>query len=282
VEALLQAARSEYPENPDLAQAEQAYRTTSGSALALSDRLPFEPETVLIPAGPFWMGSDDGPEHERPRHEVNLPAYRIGKYPVTNTQYAEYLRRNPQAPQPDMKHWFQRQPKPGLGNFPVVNLSWQAALDYCRWLAQATGLAYSLPSEAQWEKAARGSAGRSYPWGDEWRPGCANFGGAQPTAVDAHPDGASPNGCLDLLGNVEEWTSTLWGADERTLAFPYPYRWDDGREETTVSQFRIHRGGSYRNAPQTVRATTRGAIHQESKVPWRGLRVVINLARGET
>jgi len=239
-------------------------------------RQSFEPETILIPAGPFWMGSDDA-EYERPRHQVTLSTYRIGKYPITNTQYAEFLKRNPQIAQPDMKHWFQRQPKKGLGNFPIVNLNWQEALDFCRWLAQETGRAYSLPSEAQWEKAARSDDGRSYPWGNQWQIGCANLAGTQPSAVDTYPDGASPYRCLDLLGNVEEWTSTLWGADERTLDFPYPYQAGDGREAVTVSQFRIHRGGSYRSPQVTVRATTRSAIHQGSKVPWRGFRVVLNV-----
>lgn len=244
---------------------------------ATIERHPFEPETILIPAGHAWLGSDDGPEHERPRHQVMLPVYRIAKYPITNTQYAAFLKHNPQAPQPDLQFWFQRQPKPGMGNFPVVNLTWQAALAYCRWLAQVTERAYALPSEAHWERAARGREGRLYPWGDEWCANCANFGNPQITAVDAYPAGVSLDGCYDLLGNVEEWTSTLWGANERELAFPYPYRADDGREDPGVSPWRVLRGGSYRNPPQSVRATTRSASHPESKVPWRGFRVVINI-----
>lgn len=239
---------------------------------------PFEPITVLIPAGHFVMGSEEGASDERPCHELFLSVFRIGIYPVTNREYGEFLKRNPQVRQPDLKHWFQRRPKAGMERLPVVNLNWQEAWAYCRWLGEVTSRAYALPSEAQWEKAARGGDRRRYPWGEEWQAGCANVNGVQTTPVDAHALGLNPYGCYDLLGNVEEWTSTVWSVDEQSSPFAYPYRSDDGREESAISGLRVHRGGSYRTAPEEIGCTTRRAIHQDSRVPWRGLRVVINQA----
>lgn len=256
VDALLHAAHNEYPENTDLAHAEQAYRAVEEQTVLLLDRLPFEPETVLIPAGPFWMGSAD--VSEWPRHEVTLPAYRIGKYPLTNTQYAEFLKQNPQQEEPRKAGWFLRKPPKGREQHPVVGVSWHDAVAYCRWLSQVTGRSYRLPSEAEWEKAARGPEGRRYPWGDDWRDNCANVNSSGTTTVDHFPTGGSSYGCFDLIGNAQEWTSSPWAEGDPQSAY-------------------VLRGGSFRSQPGEVCCSSREWIHPDSKVLWRGFRVVLTL-----
>ncbi|GIK42054.1 MAG: hypothetical protein BroJett011_58870 [Chloroflexota bacterium] len=264
-------------------------------------RLPFEPETILIPAGPFLLGSlpgDNIPVEETPQHEVVLPGYQIGQYPVTNAQYAEFIKREKQQEPPKKTGWFLREPPADKLDHPVVGVSWTDAQAYCRWLSDQTGRTYRLPTEAEWEKAAswveeQGSGGlpgaersagerkRQYPWGDEWEDGHCNFGSDDTTAVTAYPEGVSPYGCYDMLGNVQEWTSTLWGSDPKENAFPYPYRASDGREEANPTHlhrvYRVYRGGSFRDEPGKLRCSVRGNSDPESKIRWRGFRVVLEL-----
>lgn len=246
--------------------------------------LPFEPETVLVHAGPFLMGSlpgDNIPAEETPHHEVILPAYRIGQYPVTNAQYAEFIKREKQQEPPKKTGWFLREPPADKLDHPVTGVSWTDAQAYCRWLSGQAGRTYRLPSEAEWEKAARGGDGRSYPWGNEWTDGRCNYGSEDTTTVTAHPEGTSPCGCYDMLGNAQEWTSTLWGSDPKENAFPYPYRPTDGREETNPTHlhrvYRIYRGGSFRDEPAKLRCSARGNSDPESKIRWRGFRVVMEV-----
>jgi iron(II)-dependent oxidoreductase len=256
--------------------------------------LPFEPETILIPAGPFSMGSLPGdtiPAEETPQHEVSLPAFRMGQHPVTNVHYAEFIKREKQQEPPKKTGWFLREPPADKLDHPVVGVSWADAQAYCRWLSAQTGRTYRLPTEAEWEKAASwveeqggGGAGgqkRRYPWGNEWQDGRCNFGGDDTTPVTAFPEGVSPYGCYDMLGNVQEWTSTLWGSDPKENAFPYPYRASDGREEANPAHlhrvYRIYRGGSFRDEPARLRCSVRGNSDPESKIRWRGFRIVLEL-----
>lgn len=241
-------------------------------------RKPFEPETILIASGSFVMGSNTDADNEKPQHTLQLPDYRIGKYPVTNAQYTEFLKRNPKQGEPQGAQWFLRQPPKGQAQHPVVSVSWHDALAYCQWLSQETGRPYRLPSEAEWEKAARGPDGHCYPWGDTWTEECCNIASTGTTPVDQFPAGASVDGCLDLLGNVEEWTNTLWGDNLNQSEYPYPYQSDDGREERrppAVRTYRIHRGGSFRKAASEVRCSARGASSADSTLLWRGFRIVL-------
>lgn len=245
-------------------------------------RLPFEPETILIPAGPFLMGSlpvSTVPAEETPQHEVNLPAFQIGQYPVTNTQYAEFIKRQRQQEPPKKTGWFLREPPADKLDHPVVGVSWADAQAYCRWLSDQTGRPYRLPTEAEWEKAARGTDGRLYPWGNEWLPGRCNFDSDDTTSVTAFSEGVSPYGCYDMLGNAQEWTSTLWGSDPKENVFSYPYRASDGREEANPTHFhrvyRVYRGGSFRDEPARLRCSVRGNSDPESKIRWRGFRIVL-------
>jgi formylglycine-generating enzyme required for sulfatase activity len=196
-------------------------------------------ELVRIPAGEFLMGSDDGPKEERPQHRVHLDEYYIAKHPVTNAQYRRFIEatahRTPQYL--DEKRF--NQP-----NQPVVTVTWYDAMAYCKW----AGL--RLPTEREWEKAARGTDGRKWPWGDDPpdEKRC-NFGenvGAT-TEVGSYPDGASPYGCLDMAGNVWEWCMSKWRES-------YEEEPDDSGEG---EELRILRGGAWWNDANAVRCSRR-------------------------
>ena len=156
---------------------------------------------VSVPAGPFRMGRDDGAEDERPARIVHLDAFYIDRTEVTNAQYKAFCDSTrhlyPNNPAWDV-NYFQAQP-----NAPVINITWDQARAYCEWAGK------QLPTEAQWEKAARGADGQLYPWGNEYVAGRANMGAGddhhRAAPVAAFPEGASPYGALDMVGNVWEW-----------------------------------------------------------------------------
>ncbi len=125
---------------------------------------------ILIPAGEFLMGSDpqkdsDTEDNEQPQHLLYLPDYYLGKTPVTNAQYRAFVQATGYQRPED---WAEGRPPRDKEDHPVVNVSWYDAVTYCRWLSEVTGKSYSLPSEAEWEKGARGTDGRIYPWGNQW------------------------------------------------------------------------------------------------------------------
>lgn len=246
-------------------------------------RRPFEPETVAVPAGAFLMGSPTGtgvPDDEQPQHTVELDYFRIGRYPITNREYAAFIKAQPEWPAPVKVGWFLREPPADLLDHPVVGVTWYDALAYCRWLSEETGKNYRLPSEAEWEKAARGLEGLLYPWGNEWLDGYCNAGSDHLTPVDAYPAGVSPYGCYDLLGNVQEWTTTLWGDDRQRPGYAYPYQTTDGRENLADDPHRprlrrIHRGGSFKDAPAALRCAARDHDRPTSANMARGFRIVL-------
>lgn len=253
--------------------------------------LPYEPETVVVPAGQFLMGSN--PEQsasgdEEPQHQVYLPVYRIGVHPVTNAQYQAFLEYNPQYEPPRKTGWFLRQPPPDKLEHPIVGVTWQDALSYCEWLSHQSGRAYRLPTEAEWEKAARGTQGNRYPWGEDWEEGACNKNGKDTSPLNAFPSGMSPFGCHDMVGNVQEWTSTIWGASKKECDFPYPYQSQDGREDLQAEQrmprvYRVHRGGSFEDPQDKLTCAVRDCAISESATKGRGFRVVLEIpAEGET
>jgi formylglycine-generating enzyme required for sulfatase activity len=132
------------------------------------------PPLCTVPAGPFHMGSDleqdsGAYENEKPQHSVTLSTFQIGKFPVTVAEYACFVRATKRSvPKSINKEWTWAQQLSGRLDHPVVNVSWHDAIAYAEWLAERTGQPWRLPSEAQWEKAARGTDGRIYLWGDEW------------------------------------------------------------------------------------------------------------------
>ncbi len=217
------------------------------------------PAMVHIPAGEFLMGSnpqkvENAMGWEQPRHRVFLPDYYLSKTPVTQAQYALFVAA---CDQPAPPYWGGQVPPEADRNHPVVDVSWYEALAYCAWLSEQGPKRYRLPSEAEWEKGARGpwmaeelfESDRTYPWGDRWDPRKCNTresGHEATTPVDVYPKGVSPYGLLDMAGNVWEWTRSLWGPDPASPAFVYPYDPNDGREnvEAGADVFRVLRGGS--------------------------------------
>jgi formylglycine-generating enzyme required for sulfatase activity len=165
---------------------------------------------------------------------------------------------------------------PERANHPVVNVTWHEALAYTRWLAEATGKPYRLPTEVEWEKATRGDKDkREYPWGDRFDPKKVNMSigreqveGTSPVGI--YPGGGSPYGILDLSGNVWEWCSSLYR--------DYPYDPDDGREHLEVKGYRVARGGSWAVSDGTVaRCSSRGPIHPADFDVSLGFRVCVAL-----
>jgi len=289
-----------------------------------------------IPAGKFRMGtSNDEAERlkaqeaeswddEKPQHEVEVSAFAIGQYPVTNAEYRLFIA-DPDYGNPDYwpgeaglwlngqtdlekyvamlsdkelqesyRSWLKNRPPPkrrqpyywdspqwNAANQPVVGVTWYEAQAYCLWLTArlraakliAADQRIYLPTEAQWEKAARvhpgqtGSLsyvdGRLWPWGDEWDADKCNsteskFGGATP--VGMYPNGASGYGLQDMVGNVWEWTSTVWGKSSEAPDFAYPYRSDDGREDPNAVALRAVRFGSWSLNRRDCRAAVRNWV----------------------
>jgi len=252
-------------------------RLAAGFALARDDpRYDDEgwmPEMVEIPAGPFRMGSNDADRDarndEKPQHEIDLPTYFIGRTPVTNAQWRRFVvqdgytnrdywtesgwewREREKIRQPD--YW--DNPKFNGDNQPVVGISWYEAVAYCRWLSDVTGQAFYLPSEAEWEKAARGPDGRIYPWGNDWQPGYCNseeLGLGRTAPVGSFPAGAGPYGALDMVGNIWEWCATKWGKK-------YPYKLEQEWHVRYLdgTNNRVIRGSSWYNDRTRVRCASR-------------------------
>jgi formylglycine-generating enzyme required for sulfatase activity len=156
---------------------------------------------------------------------------------------------------------------------------------YCTWLSKMTGKAITLPSEAQWEKAAHGREDqREFPWGEEWKEGYCNtdeLGLNDTTPVGIFPEGASPYGCLDMAGNVWEWTISLYGPytkAEIKLQFGYPYEPEDGREnmQTGDDMSRVVRGGSFSRNRDDARCVVRHVPQPANLWSRSGLRVVVS------
>jgi formylglycine-generating enzyme required for sulfatase activity len=212
------------------------------------------PPLCEVPAGEFLMGSN--PQHdaeaqvrEQPQQTVHLAAYLIGRFPVTVAEYACFVRTGRREPE-DWQYQLARL------DYPVVNVSWHDAMAYAAWLARVTGQPWRLPTEAEWEKAARWDPAaryaRIYPWGDRFdrsRCNTRESGIGRTTPVGKYPTGASPCGSQDMAGNVLEWTSSVYK--------PYPYTADAGRENPASAGRRVLRGGSWGVFPQGARAAVR-------------------------
>ncbi|MDY6875415.1 MAG: SUMF1/EgtB/PvdO family nonheme iron enzyme [Chloroflexota bacterium] len=212
---------------------------------------PIHLELVRVPAGEFLMGGDKSKDkkaydYEQPQHRLHVSEFYIGKYPVTNAQYAAFVRATKQQVP---RHWKKGKIPSGKGNHPVVYVAWYDALAFCEWLSRETGKDFCLPTEAEWEKAARGTGGRIYPWGNgQPTAELCNFGNniGRTTPVGQYsPQGDSPYGCADMAGNVWEWTRSLWGKDWAKPDFGYPYNPTDGRENLKAEVLRVLRGGSF-------------------------------------
>ncbi len=228
---------------------------------------------VPIPAGKFLMGSRKDNklayDNEKEQHTVEIAKdYWIGQFPVTNEQYDLFIQaKNGKHPVSDRKK---------KKDHPVVNVSWNDAQAYCKWLNEThgaelpKGYSFRLPTEAEWEKAARGEYGNEWPWGNEFDPSKCNSseggkGGTTPVGAYS-PAGDSPYGAADMAGNVWEWTQSLYK--------DYPYRAGDGREDLKASGSRVLRGGSWNNGRNLARCSVRFRDAPDSFYPLVGFRVV--------
>ena len=225
-----------------------------------------------VPAGEVRLGNDPrayaGPAlaGEVPLHEVDLPGFELSLTPVTNAQYARFVRA---TGHPDPGHWSGNDAPAELAEHPVTHVDWLDARAFCGWAGGR------LPTEAEWEKAARSDDGRLYPWGAT-EPGgdlltfARGSKEGSTTPVGAYPLGASPYGALDMAGNVWEWVGSVYRA--------YPYRHDDGREDPRVAEPRVLRGGSYASpGARWVRCASRSRSYPSRRQAHIGFRV----ARGD-
>lgn len=231
------------------------------------------PETLHIPEGEFTMGYFDErfrfvdlPSLREGKHRIWLPSFGIGKYPVTNYQFAEFVDdrgyhkkeywteagwvwRTSKAVQ-FPAYW--ADPKWNVSSCPVVGISWYESSAYCKWLSEKTGRKFHLPSEAEWEKAARGTDGRDWPFGNDPDQATINSlesGIGETTVVGLFPEDRSPFGLHDCAGNVWEWCNSIY--------LDYPYSSEDGREDIEGNRPRCHRGGSWLNPKRYAHCANR-------------------------
>jgi len=215
---------------------------------------------VHVPAGEFIMGSGGWISNERPMHTVYLDAFYIDKTEATNAQFAQFLNEQGNQEEGGMS-WLdigskgclisqsveQYQPKSGYEDHPVIEVSWYGAKAYCQWASKR------LPTEAEWEKAARGTDRRSYPWGEGIDCDHAQYSGCgdQTVSVGSKPKGASPYGALDMAGNVKEWVADWYDSDYYSLSpSSNPQGPDSGSKK-------VLRGGSWDESGSIVRSANR-------------------------
>jgi formylglycine-generating enzyme required for sulfatase activity len=252
------------------------------------------PQVARIPAGEFTMGADDGDEDERPSHRVYLDEFCIGVYPVTNDQYAAFVRdakhrvpavrQLPRIVTADQEQtfrdlaapyvWRAGDPPRDRGTHPVTLVTVEDAQVYCHWLARKTGLPVRLPTEAEWERAARGGADHlKYPWGNEIGPDRANYL-ADPASKQlrgTQPVGSFPSNAynvFDVVGNVWEWVSDWYQADV------YTERMRHNPPGPPNGTLRVLRGGAWVvHDPQMLRTSYRHKVPPDTYAYSIGFRI---------
>lgn len=233
------------------------YTVAEADALLTKEQWQQLGEMVVVPAGKFKMGTDlkNADAASRPMHEVSLGGYRIDKYLVTNAQYARFLAATGHRPPSD---WKGGKIPQGTLLRPVTMVNWFDAAAYAKWAGKR------LPTEAEWEKAARGTDARRWPWGNEMDPKRLNtyynFGSS--SDVTAYSSGVSPYGAYDMAGNVDEWTSSDFvpykGTDAEAEVFQPKVAKVQNDEDRAMKlsdmvpakgQYKVLRGGSWKGDP---------------------------------
>ncbi|TGN88192.1 hypothetical protein EOW77_0015205 [Bradyrhizobium yuanmingense] len=221
-----------------------------------------EPEMIAIRGGSFAMGSNDDPT-ERPVHQVSIKPFSIGKYPVTVQEWNECAAAKACG-----------FTATGKDDAPVSNVSWTDAQQYVAWLAQATKKPYRLPSEAEWEYAARGGTQTKYWWGDKLQPGmagckdCGELAAEQPAKVGSFKP--NPFGLYDMGGGIDQWVADCW---HRT----YQGAPSDGSARTSADcSSHVLRSGSWKNDSRYVRPSNRGGYDTGVRYPTHGFRIALS------
>jgi formylglycine-generating enzyme required for sulfatase activity len=214
---------------------------------------------VTVPAGTFNMGADLVPAgDESPAHAVTLAAYRISRNEVSNANYRACVDAGACDEPQDLRFY----DDPTAADQPVVFVTWFQAGAYCTWRHQR------LPSEAEWEKAARGIRALIYPWGNTLEPADLNAGTQHdgPLAVGSFPGGASPYGALDMAGNVWEWTADWY----------LPYAGSASRSDLYGEKYKVVRGGSWNHPIQDARTFHRDIAHPKRALAVVGFRCAVD------
>lgn len=212
-------------------------------------------DLAYIPGGYFVMGDEDGEENERPAAKVFVQSFYIDIYEITNKQYKLFDRKFKNSTSLDCDHC------------PVTDVTWEKAESYCKWAGKR------LPSEAEWEKAAKGTQQFKWPWGNLPLKNRANILGnlesqsnegynASPAPVGSFPQGATVFGVFDMAGNVWEWTNSLY----------LPYKNNVNSDIRYQKQYRVIRGGSWKNIPENARTTFRHPVPPDTKLQNIGFR----------
>lgn len=223
-------------------------------------------DLVAIEGGSFLMGRNNGPPEETPAHPVNVPSFQMDRTEVTNLEYADFVR---EMKHPPPSHWVGDKPSFGQELWPVVNVTYNDALAFAAWRSQRDGATYRLPTEEEWEYAARnGAQADLYPWGSAWVENAAVLKEPAPAPVGSRAEGKNRWGIVDLVGNVWEWTSS------RTSVYPGNSRVvpDELRDWVTI------RGGCYVSDParldKPVTALMRDFVPASTKNTLLGFRLV--------
>ncbi|MGE3152699.1 MAG: formylglycine-generating enzyme family protein [Nitrospiraceae bacterium] len=231
--------------------------------------IPIKEDMVYIPPGPFIRGYDHGGFDEAPQREIFLDGFSIDRYEVTNHQYEAFVAAAGHRKAGPPSRYAKNMGRMRSANQPVVYVSYDDAQAYCAWKGQR------LPSEAEWEKAMRGSDGRLWPWGDDERPGSANWARIQDGAEVTAPAGSfqedrSPYGVMDGAGNVMEWVSDWY------LETAYKDSQEKNPPSPEYGMFRVLRGGSYTTTGGDLRLTSRNKMVPDFRDETIGFRCAVN------
>ena len=232
--------------------------------LQTANLVSVEPGLVLIPGGNFLMGSDAGQDCERPIHRVWIDAFYLAATQVTNAEYERYLRATSTAPPP-----FWKDPNFNHPEQPVTGASWFEAAQYCEWLSSQSGRAYRLPTEAEWERAARGGLEqKNFPWGDDPPQSLPNYATRWQTGPE--PVGrysSNAFGLYDICENVHEWCSDWYDPNY------YASSLERNPPGPATGQRKASRGGSWRHHVKVSRCSARSSIPPEFQYADYGFRV---------
>ncbi|OGP58158.1 MAG: hypothetical protein A2V67_05770 [Deltaproteobacteria bacterium RBG_13_61_14] len=235
----------------------------ASSGTSLPDRIRWKKDGALlvkVPAGEFRLGSNTGPEASRPERKVFLETFYLDRTEVSNGQYFRFCQA---VGRPLPVHLRQGTLAPGQEDLPVNHVTWEDADAYCRWAGRR------LPREAEWEKAARGLNGRTYPWGNGWDPGRSRNrtnANESPAPAGSYPKGQSPYGALDLAGNVWEWTADWY------RAYPGgPLAFDE------TGKRRVARGGAFFYSIELLKSYVRYPLDPQDATEQGGFRCAVSI-----